>query len=478
MSPTELLALCPFVVLSASAVVVMLVIAFYRDHMVTAVLTSAGLALTLASLWPATVVVPTGITPLLTMDGYAPYFIGVVVAAGLVTVLLSHGYLSQKDGILEEYYLLILLVTLGAAVVVASRHFAAFFIGLELLSISFYALIAYSRTSMAGTEAGIKYLILSAASDAFLLFGMALVYAATGALEFGRIAAAAGGGSQVLLLPGTALIVTGIGFKLALVPFHMWTPDVYEGAPAPITGLLATVSKVAVFALLVRYFAALDLHASGAMLSLFGAIAVASMVVGNALALLQTNVKRILAYSSIAHIGYLLVAFVAGGKTGLTAVGYYLFAYTVTTLGAFGVISALSDHDRDADRIEDFEGLAWQRPWLAGVFTVMLLSLAGIPLTAGFVGKFYVMTAGVGSSLWVLVFTLIITSVIGLFYYLRIVVAMFRTHELTEEPSRPIRLPSWTEGLTLVVLTALLVWVGVYPTQLVEVIESTVTLLR
>ncbi len=232
------------------------------------------------------------------------------------------------------------------------------------------------------------------------------------------------------------------------------------------------------FALLVRYVVVLDLHAAGALLNLFALIAFASMVVGNALALLQTNVKRILAYSSIAHLGYLLVAFLAGGKIGLTAVGYYLVAYTVTTLGAFGVVGALSEGDRDADRIEDFQGLAWRRPWLAGIFTVMLLSLAGIPLTAGFVGKLYVMTAGVGSAWWLLVITLIATSVIGLVYYLRIVVAMFRTPETAEEPGLTRHpSPSWAEGLILVVLTALVVWLGVYPASLVNLIESTVTLL-
>jgi NADH-quinone oxidoreductase subunit N len=477
MSLTEVVALCPFMVLAGSSVLVMLVIAFHRDHALTALLTVAGMALSFVSLWPAMAVAPTGITSLLTMDGYSPYFIGLVLAAGLAATLLSYGYLQKKNGLLEEYYLLVLLVTLGGAVVVASRHFASFFLGLELLSVSFYALIAYSRTSMSGTEAAIKYVILSAASDAFLLFGMALVYSGTGALEFGAMAAALGQGSLVLVLPGTALMVVGIGFKLAVVPFHMWTPDVYEGAPAPITGLLATVSKVAVFALLVRYFAVLDLHAAKSPVFVLAAIACASMVVGNALALIQTNVKRILAYSSIAHMGYLLVALVAGGKTSLTAVGFYLFAYTVTTLGAFGVIGVLSEPGRDADRLEDLEGLAWNRPWLAGVFTVMLLSLAGIPLTAGFVGKFYVMAAGIGSTLWLLVITLILTSVIGLYYYLRIVVVMFRSRDLAEEPSA-IRPQSWTEGLVLTALTVLLLWVGVCPSQLIDVIENTVTLLR
>ncbi len=205
----------------------------------------------------------------------------------------------------------------------------------------------------------------------------------------------------------------------------MWTPDVYEGAPAPVTAFIATVSKGAMFAVLFRYLTPSNVQVETPLFIVFSLIAIASMFVGNLLALLQTNVKRILAYSSIAHMGYLLVAFLASGTTAIAAVSYYLVAYFVTTLGAFGVIIVLSNSDEDADRLEEYRGLAWQRPWLAGVFTAMLLSLAGIPLTAGFVGKFYVMAAGIGSALWLLVTMLVINSAIGLFYYLRIIIVIF-----------------------------------------------------
>jgi NADH-quinone oxidoreductase subunit N len=477
MKAMELVPLLPFIILAASAVLLMLVISFSRRHGLTLGLTALGLVLAFMSLWPAAVNLPVQITPLIVMDGYASCFIGLILAACLAVTLLSYGYLEQRKGHKEEYYLLVLLVALGGAVVVASRHFASFFIGLEILTVAFYVLIGYQRESRAGIEAAIKYLILSAVSDGFLLFGMALIYSQSGTMEFDRIAAAAIHADRLVLFAGITLLITGIGFKLSMVPFHMWTPDVYQGSPAPVTALLATVSKVAVFALLVRYFAALDVHGSGALTGVFSAIAIASMFAGNLLALLQTNVKRLLAYSSIAHMGYVLVAFLAGGKTALTAVGYYLVAYTVTSLGAFGAIAVLSGAERDADTLRDYRGLAWKRPWLTGIFTVMLLSLAGIPLTAGFMGKFYVMAAGVGSALWLMVGTLVLTSVIGLFYYLRIVVTMYATADPSVATVEYPCSPTWTGGFVLAVLTVLLIWWGVYPAPLIALIESTITCL-
>jgi NADH-quinone oxidoreductase subunit N len=251
---------------------------------------------------------------------------------------------------------------------------------------------------------------------------------------------------------------------------------VYEGAPAPVTAFLATVSKVAVFALLVRYCTALNLQSSGAVATVLAAVAILSMIVGNLLALLQTNIKRVLAYSSIAHMGYVLVALLAGGKMALSAVGYYLAAYSLTTVGAFGVISILSGPERDADRMEDFRGLAWKRPLVAGIFTIMLLSLAGIPLTAGFVGKFYVMVAGVGSAMWLMVITLVVTSVIGLFYYLRIVAQLFLSPEANGVgPAWPAA--SRAGSALLVLLAFLIIWWGVFPSQLIQIIEKTVAVL-
>ncbi|HZW80404.1 MAG TPA: NADH-quinone oxidoreductase subunit N, partial [Candidatus Deferrimicrobiaceae bacterium] len=272
---------------------------------------------------------------------------------------------------------------------------------------------------------------------------------------------------------GIVLTVTGIGFKLGVVPFHLWTPDVYEGAPAPVAAFVATTSKTAVVALLLRYF-----YFSGALgyrtiFLVLSIIAIASMCAGNLLALAQTNVKRILAYSSIAHFGYILVAFLAGGALvetmAIEAVSFYLVAYTVTILAAFGIVTVLSGSERDADNIEDYHGLFWRRPVMATVFTAALLSLAGIPATMGFVGKFYVLAAGAAAAAWPLIIILVVTSVAGLFYYLRIVVALFsipREHALVQTVSR-------SGAFVPVVLSILLIWFGVYPTPLLNLIRIT-----
>ena len=473
MNELQLFALTPLIVLSASSVILMLLIAFSRRHGTVAYMTSG--ALIVAFFWLPAVYsdLPQQVTSLVVMDGYAVFFIGLILAAAFALVPISYPYLENRRGRPEEYYLLLLLASLGAAVVAASSHFAAFYIGLEILSVSLYAMIAYERGSPLRLEAGVKYLILAAVSSAFLLFGIALIYAEFGSMEFSGIASRAGTGG-ITALVGTAMVLAGVGFKLALVPFHMWTADVYEGAPPPVTAYIATVSKGAVFALLLRYVNQYDVLASPQVLLVLTAVAVASMVVGNLLALMQNNVKRILAYSSIAHIGYLLVALVAGGAFALTVVSYYLVAYFVTTIAAFGVIAVLSTSERDAALIDDYRGLAWRRPWLAGVFTAMLLSLAGIPLTAGFMGKFYVVASGVSSALWLLVGTLVVTSVIGLFYYLRLVAAMFDQVEPEVTAPREHPAGSFAATAVLAVLALLLLVLGVYPAPFIRLIAATV----
>lgn len=481
MNAGDLIALLPLIVVAATSVAVMLVIAFYRNHVVTLLLTLTGLALAFIIIPLISPFSPRQITPLLILDHYGLFYMALIFGAGFGVALLSFEYLGKHEGYREEFYLLMLLATFGAAVLVVSGHFASFFVGLEILSVSLYALLAYQRTRERAIEAGVKYLILAAASAAFLLFGMALVYAELGTMVFGEIAsrAAAVDIHSPLLPAGFAMIIVGIGFKLAVVPFHIWTPDVYEGAPAPVTAFVATVSKGSMFALLLRYFTQIDIHLYGSLFLVFTVIALSSMLVGNLLALLQDNVKRILAYSSIAHLGYLLVAFLASGAMAVTAVTYYLVAYFVTTLGAFGTVTVLSGKERDADAIDDYRGLAFHRPWLTAVFTAMLLSLAGIPLTAGFVGKFYIVAAGAGSALWLPVVVLVISSAIGLFYYLRIIAAMYTRREETEGKRIPAAPGvALSGGVVLAVLTLLLVWFGVYPSPLIEVIEKTVVRLQ
>ncbi len=410
------------------------------------------------------------------MDDFSLFFIGLILLAGIVVVVLSATTLKIEDD-QEEYYLMLLLAILGASVLVASDQFASFFIGLEILSLSLYALIGYPQARLGSLEASIKYLILAAVSSSFLLFGMALVYAEVGRMDFPGIAVQLSlpvNQANPVLLVGLGLMIVGFGFKLALVPFHMWTADVYQGTPIPITALIATISKGSIFAVLLKFYGLLDLRTNKPVYLTLTIIAIASMLVGNLAALFQNHVKRLLAYSSVAHMGYLLVPLLAGGALANLAFTFYIIAYFVTMLGAFGVISMLSSRDHEADDLVYFRGLFWRYPWLAGVFMAMLLSLAGIPLTAGFIGKFYLVTAGIGSASWPLVFVLVVSSVIGLFYYLRVILAMF-AHLPESESAREqgSHLPVWG-SLILAVLTVLLVWLGVYPSPITRFIQTIV----
>lgn len=476
MEGADVIALAPLLAQASSAVVVMLLSAFLRRHAVVAAATAVGLCGGLLLLPVAGLTVPRAITPVIVVDSYALFYLALVLSAGLVVTGMSYGYLGLPADEREEYYSLLLLATLGGSVLIVASHFASFFLGLELLSVSLYGLIAYPRSRPQSLEAGIKYLILSSVSSSLILFGMGLIYYDSGSMALSQFTdqAHAGTASPARLI-GLTMILAGLGFKLAVVPFHMWAPDVYQGAPAPIAGFVATVSKAAVAAFLLRYSA--DGHVLGEPMlwPVVAAVALLSMFVGNLLALLQQDVKRILGYSSIAHFGYLLVAFLVAGPLAIEAVSIYLVAYVVTMLGAFGVVTILSSAEGDADSIEDYRGLFWRRPWLGGCFTLILLSLAGIPVTAGFIGKFYVIAAGIEAKLWLLVIMLVINSVIGLFYYLRIIIAM--TGDGMEETARGgTGQPGYWSvgGWSLAAVILLVLWIGLAPEPLIRVVRAMV----
>lgn len=476
MTASSFAAFTPFTLLGAVTILVMLLIAIHRSHHLIALSTIAGLLLCCIALPLSAPASPTEVTPLFVIDGTVLFYSGLVLGSALVVAILSFAYLDGPGQTpREEYYLLLLTATLGAAILPASIHFASFFLGLETLSISLLGLIAYASPREDAAEAGIKYLILGGASSAFLLFGMALIYADLGTMSFARISqlAQAAGPPDLYRLVGVAMILTGVAFKLSLVPFHMWTPDIYEGAPAPITGFVAVVSKIAVFSVILRYFILAEAHSDASLRTALAAIAILSMLGGNLLALLQNNLKRLLAYSSIAHFGYLLVAFLAAGSLGIEAAAYYLAAYAVTNLGAFGIITLLSASQpgRDADQIEDYRGLFRTHPFLAGSLALMLLSLAGMPPTMGFIGKFYLVASGVGAGLFWPVTALVIGSVIGLYYYLRVLVAMAMPAEPT--PTLPASMPFFGNAVIAVLLVLLLV-LGAYPAPAIALIRMTV----
>jgi NADH-quinone oxidoreductase subunit N len=337
-------------------------------------------------------------------------------------------------------------------------------------------MVAYVLRDARSLEAGVKYLILSAGASAFLLFGMALVYSQTGSLgfvEMGDRIAQMQGFTNPFLLAGAGMILVAVGFKLSLVPFHLWTPDVYEGAPAPVGGFLATVSKTAVFVVLLRWFVQAHADQFETLVDVLAVLAFVSIIVGNVLALLQTNIKRLFAYSSIAHVGYLLVALIAGGEFRVEAVGVYLITYSVTQLGAFGVVALMSSPrgDRDADNLYDYRGLFWRRPLLVAIMVPMMLSLAGIPVTAGFIGKFYVIAAGIDSELWWLIGAVVLGSAIGLYYYLRVVVTMFMQDPERLKFDAPIDWAQQVGGVMVLALTLLMFALGIYPEPVIALIR-------
>ncbi len=473
MTSHQLYGLLPFILLATASIVVILLIAAKRSHTVIQVTGFAMMCLIIFSMWYVRDRLPVEVPPLLIIDGFAQVFTGLIIFSVLVVGLLSFIYFEEREENPKEYYILLFLSTLGAAILTISSHFISMFLGLELLSVSLYALIAYLRTRNHAIEAGMKYLVLAALSSAFLLFGMALIYMETGTMEFSTIAQKLTIAATPLFITGMGLMVVAIGFKLALVPFHLWAADVYQGAPSPVTSFIATVSKIGVFAVLLRFAQSVQLQQYPTALYIFTALSVISMIVGNILALQQKNIKRLLAYSSIAHFGYLLVAFLPGNAAGVQAAAFYLVTYSLTILAAFSIVTLLSTSEADADQPEFYRGLFWQKPIMALVFTVVMLSLAGIPLTAGFMGKFMVLTSGVQQQLWLPVIVLVVTSVFGLYYYLRIITLLFAEvpfkiqREKTLHPFFHI-----ASYATVIVLMLLLLGIGVFPGLVIDGINE------
>jgi NADH-quinone oxidoreductase subunit N len=473
MTERDFLCLTPFLIIAIAPVVIMVVVSVLRNYKVVYGFSVLSLLAAFSSIFFVLPSIPHTIEPLLILDVYSMFFLGIIIISALLVTFLSYDYIKRLEGVREEYYIIIFTSTLGAALLTVANHFVLFFLGIETLSISLYILIAFQRSKTNSIEAGIKYLILASVSSAFLLFGMALIYTAFGTMQFGEIVAALVIHEPLspLVLSGFGMMMVGIGFKLALVPFHMWTPDVYQGAPAPVSAYIATVSKGAVMAILIRFFFILKGFSNQYLFVAISGIAILSMFVGNILAIRQKNIKRLLGYSSIANMGYLIIILLTGSNKGVQASIFYLISYFFTTIGAFGVISLLSTNEYEAEKIEDFKGLFWKRPWVAMVFTLSLLSLAGIPVTAGFIAKFYVILEGMKAGLMVLIISMIINSVIGLYYYLRIITTLFSTASETKLPEI-----SFFGNITLAIIAVSILLLGIYPGWLIDIIVRSVKL--
>jgi len=407
------------------------------------------------------------------VDGPTLFLNVIIGGAAVLVLLLSVGYLPRLGVAPGEYYALVLFATIGMMLMAAGTDLLVIFLALELMSLSLYVLAGTFRTRVEGNEAALKYFLLGAFASGFFLYGIALLFGATGTTNLARLGvalAAPGVARDPMVLAGLALLLVGFGFKTSAVPFHQWAPDVYQGAPTAVAAFIATGSKAAAFGALLRVLVAMQALQADWAAALW-LIAALTMTVGNVVALAQSNVKRLLAYSSIAHVGYMLVGVVAGGSLGNGSVLFYLLVYTFTTAGAFGAILLLERNGREAVQLADYGGLATRHPLVAVALSIFLLSLIGIPPTAGFVGKFYLFGAAVKSGyVWLAVIG-VLNSAVAAYYYLRLIVFMYMREP---EGSPTVMAPSLSGGLALAVALWGVVQLGVAPGPLFDLAQAAV----
>lgn len=433
----------------------------------TALLAALGLALALGFTLSQLGLENTGFRDMVVVDGFSVFVNALLLLSGLLGVALAYGYVRRMGIDRGEYYTLLLFSVSGMMLMAQAADLITVFLALELLSLPLYVLSAFARPRADSEESGLKYFLLGAFSSGFVLYGIALVYGATGFTSLsGIVAAASGGTSNLLLTIGAALILVGFGFKVAAVPFHMWTPDVYQGAPTAVTAFMASGAKIAGFAALLRVFATAFPSIAVDITPVLWALSAVTMIVGNVLAISQTDIKRMLAYSSIAHAGYILMAFVPYGNPDVAPVSiaaglFYLVAYALTNFGAWGVVIALEQKEGRGLSISDYAGLGRKYPALAAAMTVFMLSLTGFPPTLGLVGKFYLFRAVIAGGYIPLAIIGVVTSLISAYYYLRVVVTMYM-QDGEPETEREFWLGFTTAGTALVTVVASLVPQGLF----------------
>ena len=463
------LGLLPEILLTGWSLIVLLVASWRHgtpeDSRLAGWLSFAGVVLSGAGvgwLW-INDVAPLGLAQMIALDPFRYAGLALVLVSAAATILLSLGYLERERLLAPEYYPLILLATSGMMFLSGAEDLIVLFLGLEVMSEAVYVLAGYNRANLSSAEAALKYFLIGAFASGFLLYGIALIYGATGTTNLSLIGAQLAGGELSLMAAlGLGLLLIGFGFKVAAVPFHMWAPDVYDGAPTPVTGFMATGVKAAAFVALVRVLVESFPSAEAVWRPVIFWLAIASMVVGNLVALAQPTLKRMLAYSSIAHAGYLLVAVWPGSRMGAGAVLLYLAAYILTTLASFGFIAALGRGGERDVTYDDIAGLAARRPWMGLGLAVCMLSLLGFPGTFGFIGKWYILSAVIAQGQTTLAVVLVLTSVISAGYYLPVIMAMYMKAAPTEESHREARVWPVAAGAIAVSVIAVLLF-GFWP---------------
>jgi NADH-quinone oxidoreductase subunit N len=475
MLPATFNAVVPMLCATAGGLVVMLAEAWRRkgERMPMGLLAFIGLAATAVSLvflWGRN----QASFGVVTADNFGIFVSLLVVGAGLLTVAFSTQVL-ERDGVPEgEYYALLLFSVVGMIMMAMANDLLVLFIGLEVMSLGVYVLTGIRRDNLAGVEGAFKYFLLGAFASAFFLYGIAFTFGVAGSTRLDRIAAflaAQSMSENPMILLAMGLLIVGFAFKVSAVPFHMWTPDAYEGAPAVVTGFMSTGVKAAAFAGFVRVFLAAFEPFKADWAPALMVLAIATMIVGTVVGVAQSHLKRMLAYSSIAHGGYLLVGLVAANQLGKAAILFYLAAYAITNLAAFGAIALLGSKDSARDGLHDYAGLWHSRPWVAGLLTVALLSLGGLPPTAGFIGKWYIFSAAVSAGYYGLAIVGVLSSVISVFFYMRVVVMMYMTDKTAETSPIPV---AGAGMAALVVAVVVIFYLGILPTRVLDLAAASI----
>ena len=474
----NLTVLSPLIVLIAAALLILVLDMLIANKRVLGWLSLVGMLGALAAaIWCPTTT--PNFQEMAVADGLARFASVAILIGGSLAILLALDRVGDFTRRAGAYYALVLLATAGMVAMVIASNLMTIFLALEIFSVALYILVGFNQRDMRSGEAALKYFLLGAFASGFFLYGIALIYAATGTTSLDGISKALAPLSVPLpfapLLPiGVGLLIVGFGFKVALVPFHMWTPDAYQGAPTPVTAFMSVATKVAAFTALLRVLASLDSHDKPWLMAL-AVLAVLTMTLGNLAALRQTSLKRMLAYSSIAQAGYLLTGLAAGNVKGAEGALYYLIAYTFMTLGAFAVVLAVQRHDENDVSIERMHGLASRQPALAALMAIFMLSLAGIPPLAGFFGKLYVFSGAVEAGMVWLAIVGVINSAIAAYYYLRVTVAMFMAEPVAGAVEAPK--PGWPVMTTIVLAAVGTIVLGIWQLPWMQSISSAVATL-
>jgi NADH-quinone oxidoreductase subunit N len=478
MGDFELILVMPVICLSAYGLLALLLVPWLRgSSRYLGVVSLIGLAMTGAFLyrlwgqWRLSGAEETAFG-MVRIDGFGLFFSFILLLVGVLSVLYSMTFLEREEADQGEFYPLVLFCLAGMLIMLHTTHLMMVLIGLEVFSLALYVLTGLTRMRVRSVESSLKYFLLGAFSSGFFVYGLALLYGATGSLDLGEIGARAASDPSRMLWIGMGLVLIGLGFKIAIVPFHQWVPDVYQGAPTNVTGFMAAATKTAVFAVLLRLLVGAFGDSTDVWVPLITWLSILTMTVANLIALAQTNLKRLLAFSSIAHAGYLLIAVVCRPEDGVRAILFYLTAYALMTVGAFAVLAAVGRGDAEGERgysLSEWAGLGWRRPMLGVAMAFFLFSLAGLPPTGGFFGKYVVFMAAIGAKQYLLAVVGMLNATVAVYYYLRVVVTMYMREPETEDLPLPVS-PATAAVMLLSVVGVL--YLGLAPGRLLDLLRT------